>query len=368
MSSSGKSIKILHTSDVHLKKVGDERWNALLEILSLGEREGVDLIVVSGDLFDSSSDAINLKGELRKVLSNNPFKIVVTRGNHDYKAMVDGVYLGSDVIYRDDCYKPLYSTERADIWHLPFENQGPEYVLKELRAISSRLDKKKVNILVIHCELLDYFYDPYSYGEEGASRYMPVQLSFFNNLGFKYILAGHFHRKFDVLKIENDSYFVYPGSPVSITKREIGRRAVNIFSLGEEPGEYPLNTKHYVEKDIEIDPLSPKSPLEIVESSLLDLKENEVPVLSIHGYIDSEKTGVSEKSFFEGVDKILRKYGYSSEDIHDTIDVVDISRIAENRIYQDFIEILESKSELPVEDRKKIRDLLIKAFVMEQKR
>ena len=368
MSSSGRSIKILHTSDVHLKRVSDERWSALLEILSLGKQEDVDLIVVSGDLFDSASDAVNLKGELRKVFSDNPFKILVTRGNHDYNALVDGVYIGSDVVYSDNYLEPLYSTEMADIWHLPFKEQKPEYVLKELRSISSRLDKNKINLLVIHCELLDYFYDPYSYGEEGFSRYMPVHLSFFDNLGFKYILAGHFHRKFDVLKIGNDGYFVYPGSPVSITKREVGRRAVNIFELGEEPSEYLLNTKHYVEKEIEIDPLSPENPLEIVENSLLALEASEIPILSIHGYIDTEKTGVSEKSFFEGVAKILRKYGYSLEDIHDCIDVVDISRIAENRIYQDFIEILESKSELPVDDRKKIRDLLIKAFVMEQKR
>ena len=50
-------MRILHTADVHLKTLGDERWKALDKVVNVCRKENVDLLVISGDLFDTTSDA-----------------------------------------------------------------------------------------------------------------------------------------------------------------------------------------------------------------------------------------------------------------------------------------------------------------------
>lgn len=46
-------MRILHTADLHLKEYGDERWEALEELIEVGRKEKINLLVISGDLFDT---------------------------------------------------------------------------------------------------------------------------------------------------------------------------------------------------------------------------------------------------------------------------------------------------------------------------
>ena len=46
-------MKVLHTADVHLKEVEDERWNALIHLVDISKKEDVDYFIISGDLFDN---------------------------------------------------------------------------------------------------------------------------------------------------------------------------------------------------------------------------------------------------------------------------------------------------------------------------
>jgi len=71
-------MKILHTSDTHLRFDAPERIDALRNILTIGTQEGIDLLVISGDMFDDHEAAERLRPQLREILSNNPFKILVS--------------------------------------------------------------------------------------------------------------------------------------------------------------------------------------------------------------------------------------------------------------------------------------------------
>jgi len=56
-------MKVLHTSDIHLKEYNDDRWNALISLLETAKKESIDLFVISGDLFDKNVNAEFLRQE-----------------------------------------------------------------------------------------------------------------------------------------------------------------------------------------------------------------------------------------------------------------------------------------------------------------
>ena len=89
-------MKILHTSDWHIgKRLADrerlpEQDAVLLEIGAICEREGVDLLIVAGDIFDTyvpSAEAEELFYRRIKEMAQGR-TVVLISGNHD-----DGVRL-----------------------------------------------------------------------------------------------------------------------------------------------------------------------------------------------------------------------------------------------------------------------------------
>jgi DNA repair protein SbcD/Mre11 len=85
-------MKLLHTSDWHVGKAirgasrADEHRAVLSEIAAIAEREAVDLVVVAGDLFDSSAPSPESQeivyGALL-ALSRTGAEVAVIAGNHD---------------------------------------------------------------------------------------------------------------------------------------------------------------------------------------------------------------------------------------------------------------------------------------------
>ena len=66
-------MKILQTSDVHLVAEGERRWDALVEVVSHAAHESVDVLVISGDLFDSDANAESLRIPLRAIFEKAKF-------------------------------------------------------------------------------------------------------------------------------------------------------------------------------------------------------------------------------------------------------------------------------------------------------
>jgi DNA repair protein SbcD/Mre11 len=86
-------MKILHTADWHLGKKLDyfsrlpEQKEVMEEICEIAERESVDAVIISGDLFDNfnpSNEAVELFYKTLKKLTNNSKRFVLAiAGNHD---------------------------------------------------------------------------------------------------------------------------------------------------------------------------------------------------------------------------------------------------------------------------------------------
>ena len=347
---------ILHTSDIHLVEFEDDRWKTLVKLLEIGKRENIDFLVICGDLFDNETAAENLRLKIRKLFSNNDFNILILPGNHDKDSYKSGKYFGDDVFIFEDLIKS-FENEDLRIWGMPFELINGDIIFERLQNLKEKLKPDKINILLFHGELLDTFFSRNDFGEEGEDRYMPVKLSYFKDLNFKYILGGHFHSRFDIWQIDEDHYFVYPGSPISITKKEIGKRRINLFEVGETPTDYPLDTPYYENVNIEFNPSKDFDPLKVTEDSLKIVPSYAKINLTLYGYINNESIGMSETELKQKINDIVPE-----NCVEVNYEFKDVCEIIEDELYTKFLKKLKERVTDP-EKLKKMQDLTIKSMM-----
>lgn len=350
-------MKILHTADIHLGECGDDRWETLETLIEVGKREKIEIFAISGDLFDKGINAEELRPRIREVFSNTGFKIVLVAGNHDSDCYASGMYFGEDVVVLANPSSP-FEYEDVRVWGMPFEPAEGQKILSKLHLLANSLTPDKKNILLYHGELLDAFFSRGDFGEEGTGRYMPVKISYFKDLRIDYVLAGHFHSCFDIWGLENGGYFVYPGSPISITKRERGIRKVNIFQVGSPPREYPLHTPYFEEVTIEFDPFKDKKPLEAMKERLTSLDPEVKPILTVRGFIDSEAIGMDEVELVKGIKKIAATKCFEEP----SCEFRDVRLILQDDLFERFREKLE-QTDYEAKKKKQMFDVAIKAMI-----
>lgn len=350
-------MKILHTSDIHLKRAQDERWDALMRILEVGTEEEIDLLIISGDLFDKDFNAELLRSELRAPFSGNSFKIIILPGNHDAGAYSDGYMFGTDVELITDSEKPLIY-ENLAIWGLPFEFIDSQGVYHKLFSLKEKFERYETNVLVFHGDLQDAVFSSSDSGEEGKREYMPVKLQFFTGLNLDYILAGHIHSRFSVWSPQRDTYFVYPGSPISISKKETGVRKVNLFHTGAPPKEYPLTTPYYEEISLRFDPLNDPTPIEKIHSSLAAIPSHAKICLKLEGFLDKKIINMSEEKFTHKVKATFGGLCYEIEN-----NVRDVHIALEDDLFKKFSDRLEQQEHILEDDMEPIKELVINALL-----
>lgn len=349
------AMRILHTADLHLRTTDDERWDALNAILEKATELNAGALVVSGDMFDKNVEAQRLKIRLREVLDSFPTPVIILPGNHDQKGLGASDYFGERVTVLAD------STRTVDIGDtrvvgLPFEDVPAQVVLERLLALKPLVREGATNVLLYHGELVDMMPGAGDFGDEDEHEYMPVRLSTFSGLGFDFVLAGHFHRGYDVRRYEG-GYFVYPGSPVSVTKKELGMRNVNLVEPGAPPRPVTLDTHHAVSIDVRLDPFATGDPVENIRALLREVHPKAAVYLSVTGFADVARTGRTEAQF----EAALR--GFENEGAVRTVGTRwrDVGAILENELFKRFNAIL-GETELGAPEREAVREMVIDAF------
>lgn len=349
-------IKILHTADLHLDDNAGERRAALAELLTLAGQEEVTALVIAGDLFDHAGAAEGMRAELRAAFEGCRFKTVILPGNHDYRAYRSGLYFGDDVAVIHDWKEPVHLGE-AVLWGLPHDHVGSDRLAARLREMASLMDPEQENILLYHGELLDTFFSRRDMGEEGEERYMPARLAFFEPLPARYILAGHFHSRFAVWQAPGGGVFVYSGSPVSVTRRETGRRKAGLLVPGEAPREIALESFHYEELTITLDPFTKEDPLLELDRQLAGLHSSAGVLLTVEGLFDSAAFNLGEAELVSAI-KQKTAHLYTPEPL---FSFVDVSHILEDDLFKRIKATLE-EADYPPRLKKEVEEMVIQAF------
>ncbi|KXB07470.1 hypothetical protein AKJ54_00215 [candidate division MSBL1 archaeon SCGC-AAA382K21] len=227
-------MRILHTSDLHLREDRPETIRALKELLRIASERGADLMTIGGDIFHSKEDAEVLRPKLREIFSGDGPEVLAIPGNHDADAYREDLNWGSKITVATEEPFSTFEYEGFAIIALPFKDELTTSLYDRLQSVS---DKHSKSALLLHCTL-DIGYSSEDFGEEESVSYFPVTRETLREWGFDYVLAGHFHRNQSILKLGEEIKFIYPGSPVSHSWSELGKRKAVLVDVesGEEEG------------------------------------------------------------------------------------------------------------------------------------
>ena len=349
-------MRILHTADVHLRGNRDERWHALEAVLEAAVREAAGVVVVAGDLFDRDVDAPALKTDLRRRFEHFAGRVLIIPGNHDERGLRPGDFFGENVRVLAG-HDTVAEIDGVRFVGVPFEDLGIDDTLRRLReAAKQRGDG--VSVLIYHGELLDLAPGAGVFGEEEGREYMPARLSDLAELGFHYVLAGHFHRAHDV-RACGTGYFVYSGSPVSITRRETGRRHATVVDVGAAPRPLALDTHHFATLDVRLSPGEDEHPVARVERELSALDPRASALVTVRGFVDLSRFGLREDEFHLALKEARARFNVAEFDAGACLDV---GSILSADLFRRFASKLD-RSVLSPEDRALARDMAIRAMM-----
>ncbi len=240
-------MRIIHTADIHLSSSNDERFKALEYLLNKCNVDdyNVDLLTISGDLYDSKKDIFNLKRGLKDLFEKymeresffKPnFTVLIIPGNHDEDLYDVNDYLGARVEPMHGKSVCIHDCEDIRVVGIPFFKGDFDSIISE---IEDAKDASKTNMLMVHCTLDFPDFSGIGFGEEGKFKYLPVSTEQLIYLDFDYVLAGHFHSNFIKKPFQKSqgskrNWFIYPGSPVKVTKNEKGKRKACLIDTEED--------------------------------------------------------------------------------------------------------------------------------------
>lgn len=328
-------MKFLLTADLHLRADNPERLAALEEVLATCEAESVDYLLIAGDLFDADVDVEKVKPAVRDHFSGNDFETLVIPGNHDRAAYRAEDYFGEDV----EVLRRQPFTHRAlgdvNLLAVPyFEGDFDDLV----EDIAERAEPDMVNVLMLHCTLAGA--GGGVFGTE--SRYLPVTPEELLQTSFEYVVAGHIHSSPTKRQLGDETAFVYPGSPASITERETGRRGVWLLDTeADRLAKRDLDTFHYERADLDLSPGTAGERLEGLRDRLAETDlANATLLVRPEGFVE-----VDGSEFFADLTSVVEDAGPADYEI-DRSGVKSASSIVESDLFRSFREKLEAMDDV----------------------
>ncbi len=218
------ALKIFHTSDLHLgmkfigypevqAELSEGRFETLLRLIDTANKEGCDLFIISGDLFESVSVAKKNIIRAAKALSEFSGSLaVVLPGNHDFISPGSELWAqfkehsGDNVLVIEK--RQLYSLRHYDLnvnlYPAPCDAKCSE---KNYLAwiINENKESAVINIGIAHGSL-----EGFSPDFEG--KYYPMTISELLMCNLDLWLLGHTHIQYP-LRLDASSRIFYPGTP-----------------------------------------------------------------------------------------------------------------------------------------------------------
>lgn len=249
-------IKIIHTGDLHIgvqfkntsfdgiqsKKRRIELWETFERILKRAYENKPDFLIISGDLFEEDYFTM---GDIKRIRDGfNSIKgvnVVISAGNHDpldEKSLYNLVQWPENVyiFHNEKLDKKEFDSLNTVIWGYSWKEKEEK---KRLFDDLDNIDKDKINVLVLHGDILNK-----------DSPYLPLDMGEIERLGFDYVALGHIHKP-QFLK----DRISYCGSPEPL---DFGETGIHGIVEGEiEKGRVslkliPFSKRIFVNKEIDV--------------------------------------------------------------------------------------------------------------------
>ncbi len=230
------SVKVIHCADLHLGAAfsavpekacerQDEQLQTFNRIIDLCNAIEADILLIAGDLFDSSfvPDELfaTVAGGFRRLKSTLVF---IATGNHD-PASIDSVYVTKEWpenvgLFTGDmlCYE--LENINVRVWGCGFT----KHYQTEPVVVQDVPEDGYINLMVLHGEIV-------SQGK--GSQYRPITKGFIGNSRMDYIALGHIHAASD-LQYAGKTAYAYSGNPEPLGFDETGSHGVNVLRISKE--------------------------------------------------------------------------------------------------------------------------------------
>ena len=351
-------MKLLHVGDLHLgKSLGDfdlkeDQEYMLNQLLEIVDRHLVDAVLIAGDVYDKaipSEAATRMLDYFLNSLAGRGVSVFMVSGNHDSDERLkfgSGLFESNRIFistkYEGELYHRTLKSGRdeAEIYLLPFVKASqarhflPEARIESyddaVRAILEKecIDPSRQNVLVAHQFVMGKSEDP----ELGGSESLGTQsVGLVEKIGydcfdaFDYAALGHIHSPQQVGRRE----VRYSGSPLKYSLSEVNNeKSVPLITL-EGKGKI----------DIELIPLRPMRNMRHLKGKIRDLLDKDrvtAPEDFIYATLTDEEIVSDAMGIFQQVYPNTVKIDYDNSHTRE-IEQVDISRIAENRSFDELI-------------------------------
>ena len=211
-------MKIIHTGDLHLKKIYkgrlplevsnkllEDAWRALFEVFEFSNEVEADIILIAGDLFEREYFNLRDLNRFLDLVRNVKAKIFIAFGNHDYLSE-DNLFLKVDLpenlyIFKNNLDYFELSELKTRIYGISYDSYAFNRNFGDLD-----LDEEFINIGLFHSDLKD-------------ERYLPLSKDFLQK--FNYVALGHIHKR---AKVYDNTY--YSGSLIPLSFKDEGKRGI----------------------------------------------------------------------------------------------------------------------------------------------
>lgn len=357
-------MKFLHLGDLHLgKSLGDfdlirDQKFILDQILEIVKNQSIDGVLIAGDVYDRavpSEAATKLLDYFLSSLAEAGIMTFVISGNHDSDERLN---YGSDLFeknriyisakYEGTLYKKTVTDDygEIDIYLLPFVKASqvkhflPDAKIENyddaVRAVleQAQVDATRRNVIVAHQFVTGSSEDPVISGSEGVgvqSVGLVEKIGYDCFKDFDYVALGHIHSPQKIGRGE----VRYSGSPLKYSLSEVANdKSVPVITM-EEKGK----------TSIELIPLKPVRDMRHIKGELKQLlkKENVTDTEDfIYATLTDEDIVNDAMGIFQQIYPNTVKIDYDNSHTKE-LEQVDISKIAENRSFEELITDFYSK-------------------------
>lgn len=251
-------MKLLHVADVHLdsklkshltpeqtKKRKSELLQTFRNMIDYASQNGIQGILISGDLFDASAKYVSKTAKstvIDSIYNNHDIEFYYLKGNHD-----------------EDSFLSEYDS-LPDNLHT-FNDQWTEYRIGRRVMISGAelngsndsalfhslvLDSKDINIVMLHGQICEY----------GNGQKEEVVLSDLRNRSIDYLALGHVHA-YSREQLDSRGIYCYSGCLEARGFDETGEHGFVVLDINEETGVVtdrfvPFTQRHAYICDVDI--------------------------------------------------------------------------------------------------------------------
>lgn len=230
-------MKLIHCADLHLdsrlnsnldkekaKIRKGEILNTFTRLVSFAAEEGVEGILIAGDLFDRNTISATARNTVLHQIRENPqIGFYYLRGNHDCENFLPEREEMPGNLYTFDHTWKTYERGRVAVTGIELTGENAGFAMRSLV-----LDAGKFNIVMLHGQETD---------SGSGDRTEVIRLNALKQRGIDYLALGHIHA-YKLEKLDARGSYCYPGCLDGRGFDECGEHGFVLLDVNEETGGY----------------------------------------------------------------------------------------------------------------------------------